>query len=175
MTEPSLEATPDLAGSTGKRHAAPAGAAPALDRLRLPGVDLFAIEPGQATDRNPIYRELVGDKAEIVDLLAYAIYKQHKHDFREAFFAASGRDPTSAELAAYIIGESTPRRLAAYRFLAAAKLAGDDVPAAGAPLTASAPPLPARGRSKGQWRQVAVITAVLLGLVVLAGAMLTKR
>ena len=40
------------------------------------------------------------------------------------FIKATGRPPTEAESRAYIIGESTERRLATYRHLAAATLAG---------------------------------------------------
>ena len=176
MTDPSMEATPDRAevtGARGRPERAPA-AALAPEARRLPSVDLFAVDPAPAGDHNPVYRELVGDRAEIVDLLAYAIYKQHKHDFREAFFAAYERDPTSAELAAYIVGESTPRRLAAYRFLAAAKLAGEDGSAPGAEALA-APTLAARPGKKGQWRQVAWLTTMLLGLIVLASVALKVR
>ena len=45
-------------------------------------------------------------------------------DWRPAFAAAKGRAPDDGELASYIIGESTPRRLATYRHLAEATLAG---------------------------------------------------
>lgn len=174
MTDTVMEASPDLGGFTGAPKPRPAHPLDAAETKRLPGVDMFAIESAPVADRNPIYRELVGDKPEVVDLLAYAVYKQHKHDFREAFYAANERDPTAAELAAYIIGESTPRRLAAYRFLAAAKLAGGEG-SAPASQVAGAASLPARGRKKSQWRQVALLTTMLLGLIALASIALKMR
>ena len=64
------------------------------------------------------------DDADIAGLVAYSIYKQNKLDWLTAFETAKKRSPNEAELAAYIIGEGTPRRLATYRHLAEATLAG---------------------------------------------------
>ena len=168
MTDPFVEATPDRAEVTGARAGGTAKGPSADAGRRLPSVDAFALTPAvaPAADHNPVYRALVGDRAEIVDLLAYAIYKQHKHDFREAFFAAAGRDPTAAELAAY-------------RFLATAKLAGEDGSDTTGDFPAvealAAPPLPARPAKKVQWRQVAWLIALLLGVIVIAGVALKGR
>ena len=62
-------------------------------------------------EQNPVFSNLVTGDADIVGLVAYSIYKQNKHDWLVAFHRAKGRDPQDSELAAYIIGESTPRRL----------------------------------------------------------------
>ena len=76
------------------------------------------------SDRNSVFRHLVKEDADIAGLVAYSIYKQNKLDWLTAFEAAKGRAPNDAELASYIIGEGTPRRLATYRHLAEATLAG---------------------------------------------------
>ena len=75
-------------------------------------------------EQNPVFSNLVTGDADIVGLVAYSIYKQNKHDWLVAFHRAKGRDPQDSELAAYIIGESTPRRLTTYRHLAEATLEG---------------------------------------------------
>ena len=75
-------------------------------------------------ERNTVFGSLVTGDADIIGLVAYSIYKQNKHDWLVAFTKAKGREPTEGELASYIIGESTPRRLATYRHLAQATLDG---------------------------------------------------
>jgi hypothetical protein len=91
----------------------------------------FAID-GEG-DRNVVFQNLVTGDSDIVGLVAYSIYKQNKHDWLVAYWKARARSPQEGELAAYIIGESTPRRLATYRHLAEATLEGrgPDVPAGG--------------------------------------------
>ena len=78
----------------------------------------------ETSDRNGVFRHLVGNDSDITGLVAYSIYKQNKLDWLSAFETAKGRSPDDAELASYIIGEGTPRRLATYRHLAEATLAG---------------------------------------------------
>jgi hypothetical protein len=93
-------------------------------------------------ERTGVFTSLVKDDGDISGLVAYSIYKQNKLDWLQAFEAVKGRVPDDAELAAYIIGESTPRRLATYRHLADSTLAGngpDVVGAARAPSTRAAP------------------------------------
>ena len=75
-------------------------------------------------DRNTVFGSLVTEDGDVVGLVAYSIYKQNKHDFLVAFAKNKGRTPDSAELSAYTMGESTPRRLAIYRHLAEATLDG---------------------------------------------------
>jgi hypothetical protein len=75
-------------------------------------------------DRNTVFGALVTEDADVVGLVAYSIYKQNKHDFLVAFSKTKGREPNEAELGAYTMGESTPRRLAIYRHLAQSTLDG---------------------------------------------------
>ncbi len=79
-----------------------------------------ALEP----ERNTIFDNLVKVEGEVSGLVAYSIYKQNKRAWLNDFQKVVGRPPTEAETRAYIIGESTDRRLATYRHLAQATLAG---------------------------------------------------
>lgn len=83
-------------------------------------VEVDATEP----EHNTIFDNLVKVEGEVAGLVAYSIYKQNKRAWLHDFIKATGRPPNDAELRAYIIGESTERRLATYRHLAAATLAG---------------------------------------------------
>ena len=74
--------------------------------------------------RNPIFDTLVRDEADLEGLLAYALYKQNKRDWLIAFERSNSRPPDERELASYILGERTPRRIDTYRRLAAEALAG---------------------------------------------------
>lgn len=76
-------------------------------------------------ERNVVFGSLVTGDADIVGLVAYSIYKQNKHDWLVAFEKNRGREPREDEQQAYIIGESTARRLATYRHLAQATLDGN--------------------------------------------------
>lgn len=75
-------------------------------------------------ERNTIFDHLVKVEGEVSGLVAYSIYKQNKRAWLNDFQKLVGRPPTEAETRAYIIGESTERRLATYRHLAQATLAG---------------------------------------------------
>ena len=85
----------------------------------------LAISPAAPEERAGVFRQLVTDDGDIAGLVAYSIYKQNKLDWLNAFTAVKGRAPKDDELASYIIGEGTPRRLATYRHLAEATLAGN--------------------------------------------------
>lgn len=76
------------------------------------------------SERNPIFDALVSPDGEVSGLVAYSIYKQNKRAWLDDFVRMTGRTPTEAETRAYIIGESTERRLATYKQLAAATLTG---------------------------------------------------
>jgi hypothetical protein len=139
------------------------------------GLPSTALDPKYAplddTDRNPVFGSLVSGDTDIVGLVAYSIYKQNKHDWLHAFAKAKGREPEDAEVAAYIIGESTSRRLATYRLLAQATLdgKGPDVhvgDARGGSWTAST-----GGRGIGRGAVVALLVAavVLFALGLIAG------
>jgi hypothetical protein len=89
------------------------------------------IQAAADDERNPIFDALVSREGEISGLVAYSIYKQNKRAWLQDFIKASGRPPSEAESRAYIIGESTERRLATYRHLAAATLSGQGPDAPG--------------------------------------------
>ena len=77
-------------------------------------------------ERNPIFDALIGsDEEDVAGLVAYSIYKQNKRAWLDDFVKTTGRAPSDAETRSYIIGESTERRIATYRRLAASTLAGD--------------------------------------------------
>ena len=85
-------------------------------------------------ENNVVFTSLVTGDRDIVGLVAYSIYKQNKYDWLQAYSRLQGRMPNADEAQAYLLGESTLRRLATYRHLAEAVLdgRGPDVP--GAPL-----------------------------------------
>jgi hypothetical protein len=105
------------------------GQLPDTDAFRLSRVaaERIAAEPpleeGEA-ERIVVFKGLVTADDDIVGLVAYSIYKQHENDWLTAFRKAKGRDPNEAESSAFILGEGTARRLATYRHLAEATLAG---------------------------------------------------
>ena len=102
-------------------------------------------------ERNPIFDALVGsDEEDVAGLVAYSIYKQNKRAWLDDFVKTTGRAPSDAETRSYIIGESTERRIATYRRLAASTLAGD-APARSA--GARRRNFEDRGRARcGRWR-----------------------
>ena len=131
-------------------------------------------------DRNPVFEMLVSGDKDIIGLVAYSIYKQNKREWLMAFHKARGRDPNENEMAAYIIGDSTPRRLATFRHLAQATLEGrgPEVPfkpgqTDGAYPIAKRPAHPAPGRDPSVTSlRVSFIT---LGLVVVMAIYLAVR
>ncbi len=94
-----------------------------------PGVTLTAVA-NEDRDHNPVFEALVSVVGEIAGLVAYSLYKQNKRSWIEDFKKLTGRLPTEAESRAYIIGESTERRLATYRVLAENALGGQAVQSA---------------------------------------------
>ena len=97
---------------------------PSAANVGMPEPIARAAEEGH----NPIFDALVTREGEIAGLVAYSIYKQNKRAWLDDFAKATSRPPTEDESRAYLIGESTQRRLATYRHLAAATLAGEDTP-----------------------------------------------
>jgi hypothetical protein len=114
--------------------------------------DQTAVANEEADNKNPIFDALVTADSEISGLVAYPLYKQNKRSWIEDFKRVTGRLPNEAETRAYIIGESTERRLATYRLLAQTTLGG-------------------RSRAEPQRKSMSVAAAlwVLILLVVLAG------
>jgi hypothetical protein len=80
--------------------------------------------PATETERNTIFDSLVKVEGEVSGLIAYSIYKQNKRAWLNDFQKIVGRQPNEVETRAYIIGESTERRLSTYRHLAQSTLAG---------------------------------------------------
>lgn len=131
-------------------------------------------------DRNPVFEMLVSGDNDIIGLVAYSIYKQNKREWLMAFNKARGREPNENEMASYIIGDSTPRRLATFRHLAQATLEGrgPEVPfkpvqADGAYSIAQRPAHPALGRDLSAVS--ARVNFITLGLVVLMAIYLAAR
>jgi hypothetical protein len=114
--------------SVGAENETPGNGSSAL--AGLPKTNAFAKMSGESeidgteAERNTIFDSLVRVEGEVAGLVAYSIYKQNKRAWLQDFLKATGRPPTEAESRSYIIGERTDRRLATYRHLAAATLAG---------------------------------------------------
>jgi hypothetical protein len=121
-----------------------------------PGLTLTAVARDEA-DRNPIFDALVSSEGEIAGLVAYSIYKQNKRDWLEDFKKLTGRLPTDSETRAYIIGESTARRLAIYRQLAQITL-GQQAPGSAVFPSARSSPIAA-----AIWALAIVIALGLIG------------
>ena len=122
--------------------------------------------------RNPIFEMLVSGDNDIVGLVAYSIYKQNKRDWLMAFSKSRGREPNEDEVAAYIIGDSTPRRIATFRHLAQAALDGRAPETPSRPAQAPAPAKTARDSSATVSLRVSVLT---LGLVIILAAYVAVR
>lgn len=140
---------------------------PKTDVVLRPRVEVAA--EGPETEHNTIFDNLVKVEGEVAGLVAYSIYKQNKRAWLNDFIKATGRPPTDAELRAYIIGESTDRRLATYRHLAAATLAGQGP---------EAPTSGSMGLRRGQdrpasffvvWAIVLIAAVAVLGYALHAG------
>jgi hypothetical protein len=124
---------------------------------------------GTEAEHNTIFDNLVKVEGEVSGLVAYSIYKQNKRAWLQDFLKATGRPPSEAESRAYIIGESTERRLATYRHLAAATLAGQGPEA---PTSAGRTVRQAPGRSASFlviWAIVLVAAIALLAYALHAG------
>jgi len=146
------------------------GATARVERVSSPKVaagpaaaDAHAESAGEA-ERNPIFDALVTPDEDVAGLVAYSLYKQNKRAWLEDFIKATGRAPTDAESRAYIIGESTERRLNTYRHLAAATLAGQRPQA---PATSGA--RKANPVAGALWALVVVAALAVLGLALHAG------
>jgi hypothetical protein len=99
--------------------------APTGERLRDARVNMSVnVGPSAEAEANAVFGQLVAGDSDIVGLVAYSIYKQNKQDWLIAFAKALNRKPNDPEINAYVIGESTPRRIATYRHLAEATLEG---------------------------------------------------
>ncbi len=134
--------------------------------------------PDKSDERNAVFVNLVREDGDIIGLVAYSIYKQNKVDWLHAFQKSLGREPTDAELNAYIIGESTPRRLGIYRHLAGATLSGNgpDAVSETAWLSNSIGSRPADQRQRGWgWIVSSVLSYAILAAAILVGVWLVAR
>lgn len=69
-----------------------------------------------AKDYNYIYSKLVKNNNDLVGLIAYALYKQHKIEFIESFKANNNQqDPSEADFNSFYIGTCTQSSLSNYR------------------------------------------------------------
>lgn len=184
--EPTPGATPDMASDSGTRGDSDMNAVTPSKAVgdtaeslrekatqpRLPsasadpafsGLHDSAAAPSDS-ERNAVFSELVTGDQDVVGLVAYSIYKQNKHDFLVAFAQMKGREPTPVEISAYIVGESTPRRLSIYRHLAEATLEGrgPDAPQAGAGGKAAA-----RKKNAAGGLQSILLWAILAGVLIM--------
>lgn len=63
-----------------------------------------------------MYSQIVNDENDIVGLIAYALYKQHKIEFfKEVRKANGGSEPTEDEIQAFIRSSSTSSQIKKYR------------------------------------------------------------
>jgi len=181
-------------------QAAPETPAPEMPRVEPPAPPVpAATAPSQGGHvlegvtglRDTIFEKLVSGENDVVGLLAYSLSMQNKRDWLAAFKAEAGRDPTSAEMAAYDIGERIERRLTTYRKLAEHALSGNsfwasasltpvsELPGApvadtSAPAAAPSPSFAQPRRSGG--RSFGMALLIIAGAVgVLAAATLTAR
>ena len=111
-------------------------------------VDQASMQNGRAGKvLNPMLALLAKSENDLAGLVAYGFYKLSKRDWLDAFREAHRRGPSEAELDAFIIGEGTPRRIAAYRQQAEAALSRaaspvepPDLPPSEEPISTSARP-----------------------------------
>ena len=54
----------------------------------------------RASQRNPVFSELVQGEEDLAGLVGYALYKLNKRDWLATFFKTHGRDPTEEEVQA---------------------------------------------------------------------------
>jgi len=123
-------------------------------------------------DSNSVFQKLVTADDDVVGLVAYSIYKQNKLDWLRAFEKQRGVVPGAAEVAAYIIGENTPRRLATYRHLAESTLAGAAI---GAEHAGDRPKSLRSYEPAMQTAKASTMSYLTLAIVVLIGIFLAAR
>ncbi len=133
---------------------------------RIVAYDGTLVDPAE---HNVVFTSLVTGDTDIVGLVAYSIYKQNKYDWLLALSRAHQRTPTEAEAESYLLGESTPRRLATYRHLAEATLEGRGLKVPGQPDSPAGPgrpfPVPARTVAAARRAPLSLTHPVVLGLV----------
>lgn len=127
----------------------------------------------ESEGRNGVFKSLVKADDDITGLVAYSVFKQNELDWLNEFRKAKGREPTDAETESYILGESTPRRLATYRHLADATLSGKGPEVAGHARTGKS--LALRPEIANPLGGNSVIAYVAIAVVILIGVYLAVR
>ena len=128
----------------------------------------------ESEGRNGVFKTLVKSDDDITGLVAYSVFKQNELDWLTEFRKAKGRDPSEGETDAYIIGESTARRLATYRHLADATLSGRGPEVAGQTRTGRS--LAIRSESAvGALAGNSILAYVAIAIVILVGVYLVVR
>lgn len=133
----------------------------------------------ETPDDGAILARFVPDGTDPAGLLAYALHRQALLAFRLDFTAQRGRAPDQAEEGAFLIGEFSAARLAAYRSRAEAMIS---TPAAPAPrrrarwpwfgMWVDAPMAPSGQPEKINWRGLFLRLLVLLLAVVTTAILL---
>ncbi len=150
------------------------GSAEAFETTPGTGEANDASRPLESEGRNHVFKSLVKADDDITGLVAYSVFKQNELDWLNDFRKAKSRGPTEAETEAYILGESTTRRLATYRHLADATLAGNGPEVAGQTRTGKSlvvrhdAPAAAFGGSS-------VLAYIAIAVVILIGVYLAVR
>lgn len=70
-------------------------------------------------DEATIFRAFASSPDDLIGLAAFALHRRAMLDFRAEFAARQGRAPNTEEETAFLIGETGPTRIAAYREAAA--------------------------------------------------------
>ncbi len=135
-------------------------------------VQSYEAPPPEADGRNAVFTNLVQGDADITGLVAYSLFKQNELDWLAHFRKVRGREPTDAEMEAYIIGESTTRRLATYRHLADATLSGKGPEVAGGGGSSLSRSLSLHTGRATSGRRPSALAYIVVGLVVLIGVYL---
>ena len=74
--------------------------------------------------RDQAFSAFVSGDGDLVGLVAFALHERQFAEWRAEMARACGRPPTEDEIHAHGLGETTPRRIAAYRFIAHESLQG---------------------------------------------------
>lgn len=148
------------------------------ERTEPSDAEAFATTPGtgetrepnptlESEGRNGVFKSLVKSDDDITGLVAYSVFKQNELDWLTDFRKAKGREPSQAETEAYILGESTVRRLATYRHLADATLSGKGPEVAGQTRTGRSLALRSETSPSGALTGTSVIAYVAIAVVIL--------
>ncbi len=118
---------------------------------------------------------LVESETDVAGLIAYSLTERTRRDWIAAFRSVQRREPNAAEWQAFHLGEQLPRRLAAYRAMAAELMLRSQAERAG--LGAVGSPAPGRmpagpqtlqqaARSPVTWRTIGFMLLLLVAMAV---------